>query len=332
MKPNFDPTPAPRITGQLQPAGGKAVALNDALRQQAQASAGIASIPSPSVPTQKEIGPQTLNFQTITIPAGKAYPVLIKGDFVYIEGFTFLTDRPGVSDTVGFRTDTMQSPVLLTESYREIQFPQPYNYIEFVNNNTTNYPVTVSFWAGFGRVRRDRNAKKSFSYFSTTIFGAIPTIVAANYYICNGPLVFSYATSPYVQSAKIITATCSKTSNVAGSTTWNVSLWLFSRDPSLLGANLNYNQPFNYDIYTFVGYQAAGVLGKIDFAPPVTGTAPSLSASVFVSNLNIPIFSDVGIPQLNRTNFPIYGVLVSNAAYADPMYDVWEVSLAIEYS
>lgn len=331
MKPVFDISPKPAPEPVFY--GGKGAGIAAALKQQQADSAAVPVIVSPPPPTTKDIGPQSLNYQRLTIPAsgpGKVtkYPVQVKGDFIYIEGITYATDDAALTASlignVTLITDTLQTPVLISEAYREIRFPVPYNYIEITNGSY--YNVTLTVWTGFGMVRRDRNANKTrLSQVATpNNFGGV---VAKNHHL-TGKMTFWAATSVLVQSAMIRSAQLTSVFN-NGNHTWDMSLWLFAKPPP----DVFSNDPFLY--YTLNYGRAANVLGKIDFANPSTGDTNSDSATSFQQNLSIPIFSDQAeqYPSNLNERFTIYGYVITNANYTSaPFPEQWEVDLFVEYS
>lgn len=308
--------------------GGKGASIVDALAAQQAAATLIPTIQSPPVPESKEIGPQSLNFQTITIAAGQKYPVQLKGDFIYIEGFSWAITGPVYNNypltaTLQMRTDTLQTPIGVSEAHRDYKFPAPYNFIEFENKSTL-YAVTVQFWSGFGDIRRDRNAAVKLTWTQGLYVGAALTI-SKDHFLCSGPLRFDAVTSQYVQSAIVLSASISK--SLTTTPPPPTSLWLFSA----LVPNVNVNQAFDCSITT-LGIPGWALIGKIDFTTWTTGdNTVSLTYFSEVTGLNIPIFSNQSV-NLNPFQFPLYGYLVTTQNYNSPGADLWDVSLEINFA
>lgn len=327
MKRVFDipptkPAPEPSFFG------GKGASIVDALKAQQDASLLIPTIQSPPVPESKEIGPQSLQLQTITIAASQKYPVQLKGDFIYIEGFSWAIAGPVYNNypltaTLQMRTDTLQTPIVVSEAHRDYKFPAPYNFIEFENKSTL-YAVTVQFWSGFGDIRRDRNAAVKLTWSQALYVGA-PLVISKDHFLTAGPIRFDAITSQYVQSSIILSASISKslTTTVPPPT----SLWLFSAQVP----NVTVNQPFDCSITT-LGIPGCAMIGKIDFTTWTTGdNAVSLTYFSEVTNVSLPIFSNQSV-NLNPFQFPLYAYLVTTANYNSPGADLWDLSLEINFA
>jgi len=329
MKPNFDLNPKPAPSPSFF--GGKGASLVDSLKAQQIASASIGTIQSPSVPTDAQIGPQSLNFQTITIAAGQRYPVQLKGDYFYLEGFTFdaSNDDPTLQGSwnggVTLRTDTMQTPITLIEAYREVRFPTPYNFIEFVNS--TNYTVRLTFYSGFGATRRDRNWSRNWIFGQASTISGVPVNVPKNHSLTTGPIVLYNSTSPRIQNSKIIEATVTRTYNNTQPNP-NMSLWLFATQVNAI----TLGQSFVYDPTVSGPTLALNTLGKIDFPTSSTGDTNSNYFSSFVTGLNLPIFSDYLTTTFNNPRFNIWAYLIANDVYQSNGFEFWNISLVTEYA
>ena len=271
------------------------------------ASAAIPAVTSPPVPTAAAIGPQTLLFQKIVVPALQRYPVQIKGNYIYIEGITqnfTNTAGTGLGDKVTLKTDTANTPVIITEMYREIRFPQDFSFFEI--NNGTAQAITITFYAGFGQVRRDYEPR------FLTVGGTMtnlpifpPQVLAAGKVV--GNYAFPYACNIYTQRGRIKKATVFKNNPVAA----DVSLYLFNQ-------NANYNGGDTFQIMP-AGFPGApyaiSFLAVIRF-PSFLSTATSatsIQALSDVTDIDIPFLQ---LPDTSAT-FPyaIYGVLVANTPY-----------------
>lgn len=322
MKPNFDLNPKPQ-TPSTPFLGGKGTGISEALKQQQAQSLSVPVIVSPPPPSLKEIGPQSLNFQTIVVNANQKYPVQIKGDFVYVEGLQF-TGVGGFwqyseNHTVELRTDTLQTPITIAEAYREIRFPAPYSYVEFINN--VNAPVTITFWSGFGGTRRDRNNAVKTTRNTAILRNAIA--INKGHFLVDGPIEFTNGVSHFVSSSILLSSII--TLNSSRGTMPDCSLWLFAENPGIVAAG----QPFSYS-FSF----ATPPIGKITLRNFDTGdVATSTSATVFSDNLNIPVWSGdattiSGSYYLNE----IWGYLVSDVNYTSTTLDYWDLTLSVRYS
>lgn len=322
MKPVFELPKPPARPFQT----GKEASFSDSVGRQLQASLMLPSIQSPSIPTSSDIGPQGLSFQTIAIGPGQKYPVQVKGNYLYVEGITWQTDDPsrntGIFGNVTVRPDTVQSTIPLYEAYREIRWPQPFNFLEFFNEDLS-VTVYVTLWIGFGAIRRDRGLTRTYTEGQFSYFGA-PTVVSKNHVLGSMPIRFVQATSRSVQTAKIVAATLTKTLG-AGTPLPNTSLWLFAK--SLPGQA--FNSPFLYNIWSYGN--TTNALGKIDFTTSVTGDVGSLNTSSFVNGLEIPIYSDSFEILAGKPVFLIYGIVVSNDNYNHSGFELWDCTLVVEY-
>ena len=320
MKPNFDlnpkPAPAPSFIG------GKGSSLVDALKAQQDASALIPTIQSPPPPTLNDIGPRSLNYQTIIVPAQKSYPVQIKGDFVYIEGIQY----NGVGGfwqyseikTLSLRTDTLQTSIFLSEAYREIRFPTPYSYIEFIND--VNAPVTITFWSGFGGTRRDRNNAVKTTH--TTTQQTVALAIPKNHFLCDGPIQFLEPVSHFVSSSILLSSVVTLYNGTG--TMPDCSLWLFAENPGIVTGG----DPFIYNPSII-----SPPIGKITLRNAVSGHAGSNAATVFSDNLNIPVWTGTaGAFSGGYFLSQIWGYLVSDVNYTSTISDQWDTTLAVRYS
>lgn len=283
------------------------------------ASRAIPSIQSPPPVAGAAVGPQSLYSQTITIPVGQKYPVMVRGDFVYIEGFTQegtqLADRPGIQLT----TDTENTPVDVNEPDRFIRYPDPFNFIEF--NNRGAYTVYVTFWAGFGEVRRDYG-RRLVSASQSTINMSFTGALAAGQAAALNPFIFNSTTSPNTQRGRITKASLIK--STAGLTNADFTLFLFAK--SFAGVNAGVAFPFlpppltsDYDY-----------LAQIRFPTFVTGGAGSTKAVCDLGALAIDIYSAARDPN-GYSNGTVYGALVANAAYTTAPGELYTVNLTLEW-
>lgn len=279
-------------------AGGQ-LTLKQTLDAQAKRASEIGVVRSSPVDTNAQIGPQSLAFQQIVIPAGAIYPLVIKGNYIYVEGIGSTTDVPA-NGTVTIKADTQQYPVPIFEGNRAIRFTQPFNNVE-LNNTANTVPVIVYFWIGFGDVRRDTSNDKYRTYSS---FGAGAVAYAANKVVGAQPVAFTFAVSAFTQSANIKKATCVKTT--ANVTNADFTLYLFGTQPSPQADNSN---------FTFLpgGVSSVDYLGMIRFPSFVAGAAGSNSVCD-VAGFEIAM-SSPGLDLGSNPNGTIYGILVANAAY-----------------
>ena len=263
---------------------------------QNKASAAIPAIKSPSVATDAQLGPQTLFYQTIAVKQGQKYPVQIKGDYVFIEGITFDFATGGIEGygNLGIKADTNQTPVYVPESYREIQLPEKFNFLEFSNNYTVG-TIYVTFYAGFGRVRRDYEPR--FITTSSQQLEVLPGVCGINQSL-SFALPFPAATNPATQRGVIRKASYLR--QMTGTT--DLTLFLFS---------LNFTQTPSTD-FTFlpVGLGPGAYIGQIRFPSFVSGATGSY-AVCDVADLGINIFSNARDPN-GYANGTIYGCIVAN--------------------
>lgn len=323
MKPTFDLTPKPAPSPVFY--GGKGAGIADALKRQQEAAANVAVIRSPSVPTDAQIGPQSLFYQTITVPQQKKYPVQVKGDFVYVEGIAYtgangMWQYPEVNG-LSFKTDTLLTPIQLWEAYREYRFPAPFNYVEFVNN--TNAPVTITFWSGFGGIRRDRNLSPHFTWTGALNVGAVA--VAKNHCLVDGPFKFLVPVSRYVQNGVLTYVKV----QVTAKTPPDAMLWLFSSytNAPVIAAGA----AFNFD----PGLVPADVqlLACIPLTNDFSGDPAGSTASVFFSTgLSIPIFSTETDSTNPVTEYVISGYLVSSSNYVPTAAEGWYPTLGVQFA
>lgn len=282
------------------------------------AARAIPSIQSPPPTSGAAVGPQSLYSQTITIPSGQKYPVMARGDFVYIEGFTQagtqLADRPSIVLT----TDTENTPIDVLEPDRFIRYPDAFNFIEFSNSGA--YTVYITFWTGFGDIRRDYG-RRIFNFSQTTLASG-PTLLAAGQAVVNNPVVFVAATSPNTQRARITKATIHK--NSANITNADFTLFLFAKSFNTIttGAAFPFPPP--------PGMQAYDYLAQIRFPTFVTGGAGSTHSLCDLANLSIDIYSDARDPNGYR-NGTIYGGLIANAAYTTAANENFTIILSAEW-
>lgn len=264
-------------------------------------SASFPAIRSPSIPTDAAIGPQTMFYQTIALTYGQKYPVQIKGDYVYIEGITFdlAAGSPigSIFGNLSIKADTNQTPVVVGEPYREIRFPEKFNVLEFSANYGVG-TVFVTFFAGFGAIRRDYEPRfiNSNQGWIEPGVGGIAGINQA----FSPNITLQACTNPATQRGRITKATFIRESTTCG----DLTLFLFSK-------NFSQTQGANF---TFLptGLASWEYLGQIRFPTFVAGGAGS-SCVCDVADLNIDIFSNARDPN-GYANGTIYGCLVANAA------------------
>jgi len=293
-------------------AGGQ-LTTKQVLEAQQRRASEIGFIRSDPVETPKQIGPQSLAFQQIVIPAGAIYPLVIKGNYIYVEGIGSTTDTPA-NGTVTIKADTQQYPVPIFEGNRAIRFTQPFNNIE-LNNTANTSPVIVYFWIGFGDVRRDTSSDKYRTV--STITSDAGATYAVNKVVGTNPVTFTFAVSGFTQSANITKATLVK--STATTANANFSLFLFGVKPSAIADNAN---------FTFLPAgvsNAVDYLGVIQFPAFVAGAAGSNSVCD-VAGFEIAM-SSPGLDLSSNPNGTIYGILVANAAYTSVAGEVFSLKL-----
>ena len=286
------------------------------------AARALPVIQSPPPVTGSAIGPQSLYSQTITLTAGQKYPVMIRGDFIYIEGIVVdssnLADRPYITLT----TDTENTPLNVFETERAYRYPDPFNYVEFFNQGT--YTVYITFFAGFGEARRDygrRLYNTAGGNGNTTSF--VP--FAAGQLICNGPIIFPAATSPNTQRAKLTKITCCKSLPITANA--DFTLFLFTK------AFNNTATAAAFQFFPLAGVSRltpADYVTQIRFPTFITAAAGSPDAVCDVSGLSIDIYSNARDPNGFGAG-TIYGALVANAAYSPTSAEIYTITMTLEF-
>ena len=305
------------------PAGSRLNAASAA--QQAAASSALPSIQSPPAATGAALGPQTLFFQRIFVPANSTYPIQSRGNYLYIEGIVYKTanlQSIGWSQDCTIRTDTGNSPVPLIEAWREVTFPEPYNFLEIKNPYACE--IVVSLWFGFGQVRRDRGRRIISALAQPdAIFPA--TVYAANKLVSAGPLRFNFTGSPQTQRARIRKAIMAS-ENYAGTTNADFTLFLAKNYASPAYANAD-----NFALGTFTG-GSNNYVGQIRFPSFVTGAAGDTMKICELAELDVEISTQYTNSAFTPTpNFQLVGALVANAAYSAPAFEQLSIQLEIEY-
>ena len=287
--------------------------LQQSLDAQQAAASKIGVVRSNPVETNRQIGPQSLAFQQIVIPAGAIYPLVIKGNYIYVEGIGSTTDTPA-NGTVTIKADTQQYPVPIFEGNRAIRFTQPFNNVE-LNNSANTTPVIVYFWIGFGDVRRDTSSDKYRTF--STLTSTAGAAYVANKVVGDNPVTFTFAVSGFTSSANITKATMVKSTNAT--TNANFSLFLFGTKPTAVADNAN---------FTFLPAgitNAVDYLGVIQFPSFIAGAAGSNSVCD-VAGFEIAM-SSPGLDLSSNPNGTIYGILVANAGYTAAAGEVFSIKL-----
>lgn len=279
----------------------------------AQTAAGMAlgvapgSRPISSAQIEANEPPRTLPLQKVIVPANSVYPIVVRGDFVYIEAITYNTAQAQDVGVVGafptLKPDTGQAIVELSQNFREIAFPVPFNTLQI--SNPSNVVVTLTLWIGFGAVRTDTGrVVKTARAFDSVTAGAF----AANQMLTAGGLLFQSLCSPKNQRAVIKKAICT----VVGSgvtTNADFSLWLF---PTKLTAAASRSA---FDIYASFGADFAANPPSVIRFPTFVGTGGSGSICV-LDGLNIEVFgSDASDIAAGTYPFSQYAYSVANAAW-----------------
>jgi hypothetical protein len=317
VKPSFSSFSPPAFLPQ------KLIRIGAALDNQADAARALPSIQSPSIPTNAEIGPQGLFFQTIEIKPGQKYPVQLKGNYVYIEGIRWSVLSPTALNSITKKPVTVSSDTLpakfeINDPSSEIRWPTPFNFLEFENRNVTE-TVNLQIWCGFGAIRKDPLKNLTWSGAQSLYIG--PPVVIPQNYTLSGEIGFTQATSKVLQTATVKAASVSRSGNLGAPI--DCSLWLFSDSGNYPGIN----QPFQ-TLPPLLQFRTSNALGKIKFSNAVSG-APGVSNTdfVFVENLNLPIFH-VGDWPANI----VWAVAVADAAYTTAALEEWNFVLKIEYA
>lgn len=303
------------------PAGSRLNAASAA--QQAAASSALPSIQSPPPATGSALGPQTLFYQRIIVPANSTYPVQARGNYLYIEGIVYDTEQINLAGylTPTIKPDTSNTVVPLVESWREVVFPEAYNFLEIKNPYTVS--IVVTLWFGFGQVRRDRGRRLATINASPN---PIPiTAYAAKQYVGAGPLFFPFSTSPSTQRARIRRAILWFQNNAS---TTNADFTLY------LGQNYNPANYVNGGNFLFTDFFGAERYygTQIRFPSFSTGAAGDTSKVCEIAELEI----DVSSPYDNGAfatypDFQLVGALVANAAYTTIANEQITVRLELEY-
>lgn len=284
------------------PAGSRLTAAS--ATEQVVASAALPSIQSPPPPSGPSVGPQTLFFQSVRVPAGKIYPVVIRGNYVYVEGI-FFTYPDMQRFPVTIRPDTAQSAIPLTEPFREIRFPEPFATLQIDNTRNTLNDVTISLWVGFGQVRRD--AAQRITATTTGFTVAVGGAMAANQCVGAGPLKFSspIPVNPMTQVSTLTKALLTKTTG----TTLNAdfTLYFFEYEPTA------YAHGANFDLATF---SPSYLVGQIRFPSFYAGSGANRGiCDLSGISVDLTTRQDVSPPTTDDPDGTLFGVLVTNAAY-----------------
>lgn len=283
------------------------------LQDQQKAAASIPVIRSNPVDTTQQIGPQSLAFQRITVPAGAIFPLVIKGNYVYVEGLTSVSDTPA-NAPLYLKADTQQYPVPLFEGNRAIRFTQPFSNVQLDNTGNT-VDVAIYFWIGFGDVRRDSTSDKYRTF--STLTSVAGATYAANKVVGANPVTFTFAVNGFTSSANITKATLVKSTNATANA--NFSLFLFGVKPTAVADNAN---------FTFLPTgvtNAVDYLGVIQFSSFVAGAAGSNSVCD-VAGFSIAMTSP-GLDLSSNPSGTVYGILVANAAYTAAAGEVFSIKL-----
>lgn len=271
--------------------------------------------------------PQTLFFQKITVGPGQTYPVVISGNYCYVEGVMWNTtelSQSAINDSIlTVKPDTTGAVSRLIASKREIQFPENFSNLQFTNSSAFATAV-IWAWVGSGRVRSDaptRRVNSSFSAFNTS--GAVAYAVGD--VVGNSPQPIQGICSPYNQRARIKSLTVQKTSATTANA--NFTLWLFSAKGT--GSCVD-NAAFA------IGATPAGInpyeyLGQIQIPAFVTGGAGSTVAICSLAGLDVEIFT-TPTDANGYAAGTIYGVLTANAAYVPTNGELFTFTLTAEWS
>lgn len=286
------------------PAGSRLNAASAA--QQAAASSALPSIQSPPPPSGAAVGPQTLFYQRITIGAGKIYPIVVRGAYVYVEGIFF--NNPGTTQApIYLRPDTQQTKIPLTEPFREIRFPEPFATLEI--DNTANFlsDVTIAIWVGFGQIRRDYSERGT-TIATDPLIVPVGGLMAANQCVGTTPWKFSSPTavSPFTQNGRLVKAILTKNSAVTLNA--DFTLYFFKRDP---GA---YAHGSSFSFSPAGAFQIEDIVGQIRFPTFYAGGGGASLCDISDVSIALDAMTDLAGPPF-ETDGTLWGVLVTNAAY-----------------
>lgn len=275
---------------------------------------GVAPNSRPQLASQIEANepPRTLLLQTVIVPAGATYPLVVRGNYVYVENVvydTYASYNYGVSSTTPtIRPDTGQATAFLLEAHRELSFPVPFNTLQITNPNLT-IPVVLTLWVGFGSIRRD-DSRRMKDYATGVVLSNI--VYAANRVVGTNPLIFQEVCSSSNQRARIKKAVCSI--DMAGAavvtTGADFTLWLTPQAPPAAVNNSVFQLSQN-----FTGGVGYTMPTQIRFPSFVTGGAGSDAAICEVADIDVEVFSAYQETSGLTYKFPLFGIVVCNGAY-----------------
>ena len=268
------------------------------------------------------IAPKNLLFQRIRVGAGQRYPVVVSGNYCYVEGISFDTTnlaQQTINDgVITVKPDTIGAQARLITDHREIQFPETFSLLEFFNSGTVT--VFIFCWVGVGRIRSDSPSRVvNCSSSLLTNGGGAYTIGDC---VCSGPFYLGAACSPYNQRGKLRTVTVQKNQTTTDAV---FELWLFARQGT--GSTTD-NSPFV--LGTTPAYFPYDYLGTVALPAFVTGGAGSTLSFCFVSGIDLDIWSaptDAG----GYADGTIFGQIVARAAYNPGVSENIVVSACVEW-
>jgi hypothetical protein len=296
---------------------------NIATNQAANVALGVApnSVPPSLISGNQN---QTLFFQRVTVPPNSTYPVVVSGNYLYVEGIAFDTTDLSYFNTADelltVKPDTIDAKTRLISSKRAITFPKFFNNLQF--ENTSTIAVVVSCWIGSGDIRADYDGYLINSSFTNYLTGpGVPYAIGQN--VGFGNSVLEGCCSKYNQRATLKHILVTKSSPVVANA--DFSLWLFA-------TNTNSTFPIDKSAFNFGAayYPAKSYLGQIRLNPFVTGGAGSTWAACDVADINVSLYSKVTDLRTYGLG-TIYGTVVANAPYVPSADESMTVNLTLEW-
>lgn len=301
----------PRLNfGQPLPAAGYAVAPGSLLPAPGSPAAAV----SAETPT--------LFFQRVLVKAGSIFPVVIAGNYLYVEGIAFATTAlyqfNNADNFLTVKPDQASAKARLISPKRAITFAASFASLQF--ENTSGVDAVVSCWIGSGDIRADYDGYRVNAAQSLSVPAAGGGVAYAAGQVVAGSFYFSGACSKYTQRATLQKLTVIKTDPSTANA--NFTLWLFG---SYTGGGLNNKTAFTLGANGFTDY-----IGSVGLPAFVTGGAGSVMATCDVSGIDMPLYSSATDTN-GYTAGTIYAVLVANAAYVQVASEGIFLNMTLEW-
>lgn len=263
----------------------------------------------------------TLFFQSVLVKAGSIFPVVISGNYLYVEGIKFETTAlhqfNNADNYLTVKPDQASAKARLISPKRAITFAARFGSLQF--ENTSGVDAVVSCWIGSGDIRADYDGYLINSAQSILIPVAGTGVAYAAGQMVGGGFVFPGACSKYTQRATLKKITVTKGDPSTANA--NFTLWLFA---SYTGSGLSNKAAFTLGANGFTDY-----IGSVALPAFVTGGAGSAMATCDVSGIDMPLYSSA-TDSNGYTAGSIYGALVANAPYVQA-YEAIVLNMTLEW-